>query len=316
MYYCDKSDGEALVTHMLRDTLAAMSMPLAAKVLYFQSLLTQRLTFGSVRDAASTRNQVWGTRVLWQHRPRTPYRSCSVGDRTDLDGQSCDVPDSSGSNCNWILVRLKETGLKIHRGFQSTPIMFVDEVHAPYWAIVLSAIYCGAHDLWFRHLKHVLATLKVSAASRDFEPVRSELCQRCGHTYETNPCHTKTVRTSAVDQIDRILCGRACTALCCLVDATACENGRYCLSHKWLCESNAPRLAVNAIEKTDSRICERAIASWWCSDGQKEGPYTADIGQGHVRNVGHGDESRCDSRRRLSLTFAMGQIHMRGSWVS
>lgn len=237
----DPDEREALATKLVSETLAILGAPLAFKVLHEQSRLTlARLRCSEAREICTVpdpRHALWGTRVLWQLDSDLSLSRATVN-------QDIDIPRASGT-VQWLSVRLSYTGLELTGG---SPGRCTKEViKAPYWAVILTALCCGALDLWSRELDELSALLRVDVhLHATSDPKRDELCQRCGYAYRVSPlvCEPEPKRVSAVLQIDKLLLGSVCTTLCATVSRDT-DNGaehdptgnhtqphKYCLNHR------------------------------------------------------------------------------------
>lgn len=132
-----------------------------------------------------------------------------------------------------------------------------DVIQAPYWAVILTALCCGALDHWLRELDKLSMVLRVDTHLLSSDREKDELCQRCGYAYRASPlvCEPDPKRVSDVLQIDKLLLGGICTTLCATVSRHTGNGGiasgsekearnsqnnrgraewehRYCLNHR------------------------------------------------------------------------------------
>ncbi|TKS75718.1 hypothetical protein D9C73_010121 [Collichthys lucidus] len=209
----DCTEGDSLDSEVVSDTLSTLGAPLAFKVLHEQSRLTlDRLRDHGDRSEISTipnpRSAPWGTCVLWQlDRDRDTVTRASVNQEMDL------LPTVPSTD-QWLRVRLTHVGLEVTRC--SGGISIKDVIQAPYWAVILTALCCGALDRWSQELRKLHALLRVDHHLLSSEREKGESCQRCGYAYRVSPvvCEPEPKRVSAVLQIDKLLLGGICTTLC------------------------------------------------------------------------------------------------------
>lgn len=237
----EPDEREALATKLVSKTLAILGAPLAFKVLHEQSRLTlERSRCSEDREICTIpdpRDALWGTRVLWKLDSDLSLSRATVNQETDTSPVSGTV--------QWLGVRLLYMGLELTG---SSPGRCTKEIiKAPYWAVILTALCCGALDHWSRELDELSALLRIDAHLHSTsDPKRDELCQRCGYAYRVSPvvCEPEPKRVSAVLQIDKLLLGSICTTLCATVSrdigngaesdpkGDRAQPHKYCLNHR------------------------------------------------------------------------------------
>lgn len=204
MYCYNHTANDFTVGATLRETLAVLCAPLAFKIIYQQCRFTEYfLNTHPLTDVP------WGSRVTWRY--DEPHNVCTFATGRPIHeiGNETDV--------SWCQFTLTESGLEIARGVQTAT--FGETLTVPYRFVILTAISCGAHELWHERLRDKLSSL--AAAHNEFGE-----CQRCGDSYRVNPLGSSVKQTLTVRQIDDALSPRAkCTVLC----TTA---GSLCLTHK------------------------------------------------------------------------------------
>ncbi|KAJ7984119.1 hypothetical protein DPEC_G00364030 [Dallia pectoralis] len=248
----NSTERDSRLSQLVSETLSILGAPLAFKVLHEQSRLTLELWQGrggsDSLTLADPQNALWGTCVLWQtDSDQVTLTRATVNQQTDPLHRPC--------SAHWLRVRLTYTGLEVTRSSAGTYTK--DFIRAPYWAVVLTALCCGALTFWTRELDKLCAALRVDDCLLSSEREKDELCQRCGYPYRASPvaCEPEPKRVSAVLQIDKLLLGSICTTLCATVarnadDARIAEGSeggardpsvyrpradwepRYCLNHR------------------------------------------------------------------------------------
>lgn len=231
----DTVEGDTLYTReeIMCTTLSAIGAPLAFKALHEQSRLTlERVkTQGYSESFAVPEPEfaVWGSCVMWQLAQDQQSLSCKI---VNQDRELSPEPTS----VRWLCVRLIHQGLQVTRS--SLGVSSIKHViKTPYWAIVLSALCCGALERWSQALEQLFHALRVDPKHLCSSDTKSsELCQRCGFAYQISPllCDPEPRRVAAVLQIDKVLLGRICTTLCTTVseDVNSLQSRRYCLNHR------------------------------------------------------------------------------------
>lgn len=237
----DTEDSARTQEIIMLTTLSALGAPLAFKVLHEQSRLTlERIRMQGYNKSLAVPDSecaVWGTCVMWQQAGQD-LQSLSRK-ILNQDTELSPVPAA-----RWLSIRLIYEGLEVTRSSQGvSSIKHV--ISAPYWAVVLSALCCGALQSWSQDLQQLALALRVDAehlCSGNLQ--ENTLCQRCGFSYRISPllCENEPKRVAAVLQIDKVLVGRICTTLCASVSKNVvCEVGaqtksdsiiRYCLNHR------------------------------------------------------------------------------------
>lgn len=245
-YTPDSGERDSLASELVSETLSILAAPLAFKALHEQSRLTlERLQCPRDRDILTIpdpHRALWGTCVLWQLDSELGTLSrATVNQQTDL----APVPSAA----RWLRVRLTCMGLEVTRCSEESATK--DNIQAPYWAVVLTALCCGALDRWSQELDKQSRALRVDVSLLLSEGEKNELCQRCGYAYRISPvvCESRPKRVSAVLQIDNLLLGGICTTLCATVTRhnrdgsieagsekqaryQADREQRYCLNHR------------------------------------------------------------------------------------
>ena len=218
----DSAERDTLASKLVSETLSTLGAPLAFKVLHEQSRLTlERLHSHSEQGVLAIPDPqcaLWGTCVLWQQdSDMSSLSRQSVNHNTHL----LPVPSSP----QWLRVRLTWMNLEVTRCLGEKIIK--DVIHAPYEAVILTALCCGSLDRWCQELGKLNTALRVDQHLLSRDRHKAELCQRCGYAYQISPavCEPEPRRVPAVSQIDRLLLGGICTTLCATISRYA-DNGR------------------------------------------------------------------------------------------
>lgn len=230
LFHVTTLDKDVYIEAIVRDALSRLSAPLAFKALYEQSRLTQerlRLNTGH----SDPGDLLWGTTVLWTMCDEPTESTLIAFDRESR-------PQCVQSGAGWLEVTLTCEGVLTKRAKRNRVTR--EFITVPYWAVILTALCCGALDVWRGSLCKMLAALKVDLVQLPTDTKAS--CQRCGFNYRTAPrfCPSDPLRVLAVRQIDKILFGDLCTTLCakvfpvCSLDHAKGQaaNRARCLNHK------------------------------------------------------------------------------------
>ncbi|KAK7915610.1 hypothetical protein WMY93_011371 [Mugilogobius chulae] len=200
---------------ILSTTLSALGAPLAFKVLHEQSRLTcerlRRPGYSPSVALATPESAVWGTCVLWTLLPQTQSLSFQT------TNHATDVPHGTEQ---WLQVRVIHKGLEVTRSLHGTSCV-KHVIRTPYWAVVLTALCCGALEHWSHQLALVSLSLRLDPQQSLREQNHNdELCQRCGNAYKIPPSHSLCHRFRDITGTHRSR-----------VQAHS-ESPRYCLNHK------------------------------------------------------------------------------------
>nr|BBA49189.1 hypothetical protein [Oryzias latipes] len=223
----DLSERERVAREVTVATLATLGAPLAFKILHEQSRLTVARaalrTDGRASDSSwlpDPTQAVWGTSVLWRREG-----DADPGALSRWVVNSPLRPPSPPSSGVWLLAHLTRSGIEVVEPEGPDVISADRQVRAPYWAVVLTALCCGALSRWSRELDLLSRELRSAGISW------GRICQRCGFANGVCPsaCEPAALRTLAVSQIDGLLLGKICTTLCATVPA---QGGRLCLNHR------------------------------------------------------------------------------------
>lgn len=239
LFHVTTLDKDVYIEAIVRDTLSRLSAPLAFKALYEQSRLTQerlRLDTGH-----SDPGDLWGTAVLWTMCDEPTESTLKAFTRHKPQPQ-CVASRYVQSGAGWLEVTLTCEGIVLtKRATRHSDRVTREFVNVPYWAVILTALCCGALDVWRGSMCKLLDGLKVDLAQLPTDTRAS--CQRCGFNYRNVPrfCPSEPLRVLAVRQIDKILFGDLCTTLCAKVfpvrsldhaDGRQTAHRGRCLNHK------------------------------------------------------------------------------------
>lgn len=265
----DDMSHDDLAFTRVRDTLAALSAPLAFKVIHEQSKLSfERLILAKDLRCAMAQcetDRVWGICVLW-HEDQAGRVIKTLDSRATIT-----PPNDSRS---WVRVTLTAAGLAVTRWFSGVAPT-TDTLKAPYWSIILTALCTGSLEVWSQQTLDVFGKLRCIPD----EESGHDICQRCGYTYNAQPvASSKPKRTFSVVQIDELLTGKYCTSLCAVIDGSLCLNHARVYEHdrqeKRGREDDEP---VARGWRTEILVDPRAnetVSSWWmqsgCYWGQRE----------------------------------------------
>ncbi|KAL3972456.1 tumor necrosis factor receptor superfamily member 14 [Sarotherodon galilaeus] len=213
LFHVTGEDKDKYIAELVRDTLSRLAAPLAFKVVYEQSRLTlEHLRRETSQGADGTsfiepERDLWGTSVLWILSSDITPVACTTVNQHDLWPMRAASESAKRSALGWVEVELTRTGLAISKRVSQAVTREV--IDAPYWAVILTALCCGALDRWCSATEKLLGSLKVDA--KQYGRVK-ELCQRCGHSYRDMPiaCPEEPKRVL----IDKVLFGDLCTSLC------------------------------------------------------------------------------------------------------
>lgn len=220
-------DMELHIAELVSDTLSRLAALLAFKAVYEQSRLTlERLRCGNRQDIdfiSKPEDRLWGTSVLWTLSSDLTRLTRETVNQHTLWPRRKDGQFRTG----WLQVELTHTGLSITKCVSESTCT-QEALSTPYWAVILTALCCGALDRWCSVTQRLLESLKVDTERRSgYRFSDLDVCQRCGYAYRNPPtvCPKDPERVSAVAQIDKLLYGNLCTSLCARV-SDSCENGK------------------------------------------------------------------------------------------
>lgn len=315
LFHVTGEDKDMCIAGLVRDTLSRLAAPLAFKVVYEQSRLTlEHLRRETSRGADGASfiepdRDLWGTSVLWTLSSDTTPVACTTVNQHDLRPMRAARQSAKRSALAWVEVELTRTGLAISKRVSQAVTREV--IDAPYWAVILTALCCGALDGWCSATEKLLGSLKVDA--KQYGRVK-ELCQRCGHDYRDMPiaCPAEPKRVLAVTQIDKVLFGDLCTSLCARVFPTrsSSENGHACartqgpgrcLNHK--------RPYTTSLEEeweNEHRGHRSAAGERGSSTTQKQVEFTSDQEDNPDLRYGHGGDT---STTRGPQNSERGECH-------